>query len=128
MLNPLLITFHDIDKSEEVEVLIREKFAKVLAENPNVTKCHIVVEKLSKHHQKGNMVCVRMDLKIPHFEDTVISEEGEAAKTVIKSLVILVFKRGIEFARDNKKRRGQKRPALGDLAPVEAVENEESEA
>ena len=126
MQNPLLVTFHDIDKSDSIDALIVEKFEKIKAENSNVTKCHVIVEKLSKHHQKGNMACVRMDLKIPHFEDIVTSEDCLAEAVAIKSAVTKVFKHGLDLARDRKKYRlDQKRMPTGELRAVETAETDE---
>ena len=123
MRNPLQVTFHDLDHSTEVETLILEKFEKVKAESPDVTKCHVVLEKLSKHHQKGNMACVRLDLKISNFEDIVVKENCLADKTMLKSTILKVFKQGVDLARQHKKLRlEQKRMPLGDLTAVEPVE------
>jgi ribosome-associated translation inhibitor RaiA len=126
MRNPLQVTFHDLQHSDEVETLIEEKFEKVKTENPDVTKCHVVLEKLSKHHQKGNMACVRLDLKISKFDDIVVTENCLADKAMIKSAVIKVFKQGIDLARKYKKHRlEQKRKPLDELHSVEPVEAEE---
>jgi hypothetical protein len=126
MQNPLLITFHDINHNPEVEHLINEKFEKVRFESPDVTKCHVVVEKQSKHHKKGNEICVRMDLKISHFEDIVVSERCLEATAAIKSAIIAVFKEAIDLAREQKKYRlGQKRAPLGELPIVEPVTADE---
>ena len=105
MQNPLQITFHDMKHIAEIETLIEEKFEKVKAENPDVTKCHVVLEKLSKHHQKGVIVGVSFDLKIPHFEDIVVKEDSREDMTAIKSAVLKVFKQGIDLTRKHKKRR-----------------------
>jgi hypothetical protein len=123
MRNPLQVTFHDLDHSAEVEELILEKFEKVKAESPDVTKCHVVLEKLSKHHQKGNMACVRLDLKISRFEDIVVKENCLADKTMLKSTILKVFKQGVDIARQHKKHRlKQKRKPLGEIPLVDPVE------
>jgi hypothetical protein len=117
--NPLQVTFHDLDHSTEVETLILEKFEKVKAESPDVTKCHVILEKLSKHHQKGNMACVRLDLKISNFEDIVVKENCLADKTMLKSTILKVFKQGVDLARQHKKHRlKQKRKPLGEVTAV----------
>lgn len=123
MRNPLQVTFHDLDHSTEVETLILEKFEKVKAESPDVTKCHVVLEKLSKHHQKGNMACVRLDLKISNFEDIVVKENCLADKTMLKSTILKVFKQAVDLARQHKKHRlEQKRKPLGELPAIDPSE------
>jgi|CXWL01.1.fsa_nt_gi ribosome-associated translation inhibitor RaiA len=123
MRNPLQVSFHDLQHSAEIETFIEEKFEKVKAESPDVTKCHVVLEKLSKHHQKGNMACVRLDLKISHFEDIVVTENCLADKTMLKSAVIKVFKQGVDLARQYKKHRlEKKRMPLGELPSALSVE------
>ena len=128
MQNPLQITFHDIDKSDEIEDLIGEKYARIEEENPNVTKCHVIIEKMSKHHQKGNQACVRLDIKIPHFDDVVTKEDCLVDKAAIKSAVIKVFKHGLDLAREHKKRRfNNKRMPLGEVTAVDVVVDTDEE-
>ena len=123
MRNPLQITSHDMDYSEGIEAMIREKFEKVMTVIPDVTKCHVVLEKLSKHHQKANMACVRLDLKVPHFEDIVVTEKCLEDAASLKSAVLKVFKQGLDLAHKHKKRRlDHKRLTLGELPAVEPVE------
>jgi ribosome-associated translation inhibitor RaiA len=126
MRNPLQVTFHDLQHSEEIETLIEEKFEKVKAETPDVTKCHVVLEKLSKHHQKGNMACVRLDLKVSRFEDIVVTENCLADKAMLKSAILKVFKQGVDLARQHKKHRLEKKRApLGELPAVEVADTDE---
>lgn len=105
MQNPLEITFHDITNHPKINEIISEKFEKVQTIAPDVTKCHVVIEKLSKHHQKANTACVRLDIKVPHLEDIFISEkcsedEGDLVKNIIK-----VFKLGKQHLREEIRRR-----------------------
>ena len=68
MKNPLQITFHDLQQNPEIQKLIEEKFEKLKLASPDITKCHVVLEKQSKHHQKANLAVVRLDLKAAHFD------------------------------------------------------------
>ncbi|MBL8013268.1 MAG: HPF/RaiA family ribosome-associated protein [Candidatus Omnitrophica bacterium] len=116
MQNPLLITYHDIHKNDEIDSLIHEKFEKIQKENPRLIKCHVTLEKQSKHHQKANLACIRLDLKVPHFEDVVVCEKCAEDPVSLKSAVLKVFKQGIESLRENKKwRQNQKRGTGGEL-------------
>lgn len=100
MQNPLEITFHDISHNEKVNALILEKFENVKKISPNVTKCHVVVEKLSKHHQSANRSCIRLDLKVPHISDIVISEKCSEDEASLLSTINKVLKRGKSLLRE----------------------------
>ncbi len=93
MQNPLEITFHDLVRNEKIEQLIVDKFAKLTKIRPDITKCHVFFEKQSKHHQKANSTIVRLDLKVPHLQDIVVSEKCDEDVATMKTTVIKVFKR-----------------------------------
>ena len=123
MQNPLQISFHDMDHSKEIDELIQEKFKRIIAETPTVTKCHVILEKQSKHHQKANMACVRLDLKVSHFDDIVVSEKCLDDKASLISAILKVFKQGLDLLHKNKKRRlDNKRVPLDDIKDVEPAE------
>ena len=123
MQNPLQITYHDIHHSEDIAALIREKFGKILNENPDLTKCRVVLEKLSKHHQKANMACVRLDLKVSHLEDIVVTEKCFEDAASLKSAVLKAFKQALDLARKHKKRRlDHKRMPLSELTAAAPVD------
>src|SRR5262245_49509453 len=123
MNNPLQITYHDITKNAGIEEVIEEKYEKILKENPGVTKCHIILEKQSRHHQKANEVHVRLDLKVSRLEDVVVTQRCAEDVIAMKSTVIKVFKEGIDTLRQTKKKRiNSKRGSNGDF---EAVDSEE---
>ncbi|MCA9399378.1 MAG: HPF/RaiA family ribosome-associated protein, partial [Candidatus Omnitrophica bacterium] len=105
MQNPLEITFHNTKQNSEIETVIQEKFEKLKQISPDLTKCHIVLEKLSKHHQTANTACARLDLKVPHISDIVISEKCNEDEESLKSAVIKVFKRSQAILREEKKHR-----------------------
>ncbi len=105
MQNPLVITFHDLPHYPQIEKLISEKFSKLQTINSGVTKCHVILEKLSKHHQKANSSCVRLDLKVPHLDDIVITEKCSDDEADLASNVIKVFKLGQLSMREGIKRK-----------------------
>ncbi len=74
MRNPLEITFKGIPQSPNIEEIITEKFEKIREISNDVIKCHVVIEALSHHHQKGNAYCIRLDLKLAHFPDIIVKE------------------------------------------------------
>ncbi len=126
MQNPLQVTFHDMPHNEEIEIIIAEKFEKLKIVSPDIIKCHVVVEKLSKHHQKANMACARLDLKVSHFDDIVINERCADDEAALKTAVLKIFKRGQVLVREGLKRRQHnKRIPLPDNFQTETVEVEE---
>lgn len=94
MQNPLEITFHNMSHNDKVETLILEKFEKVKDISSNVTKCHVTVEKLSRHHQSANASCARLDLKVPHMKDIIISEKCNEDEASLLTAVNKIFKNG----------------------------------
>ncbi len=128
MQNPLQITFHDLQHSEEIEGLIHEKFEKLKTVSPNIIKCHIVLEKLSKNHHKGNTACARLDLKVSHFDDIVITEKCQEDLGSLKSAVLKVLKGGLILVREEVKHRKElKRTGGRDsfIREEEDIEDEE---
>ncbi len=127
MQNPLQVTFHNIDHSETIETLIEEKFEKLKGLSPVITKCHVTLERMSKHHHKANLVGARLDLKVARFEDIVITEKCEDNFESLKTAVLKVFKNAQGRVREYvKHRKHDKRMPKEDLViePVEVTEEE----
>jgi len=93
MQNPFEITFHNMAHNDKVETVILEKFENVKEISSDVTKCHVIIEKLSHHHQNANRSVVRIDLKVPHIKDIVISEKCSEDEASLLSTTLKVFKR-----------------------------------
>jgi len=124
MQNPLEITFRNMDLNEKIETLIHEKFENVKIISPDVTKCHIILEKLSKHHQSANRSCVRLDLKVPHINDIIVAEKCNEDEASMLSTVIKVFKRSKALLREEVTRiRDRKRVSAPDHAMIEPEED-----
>ena len=71
MQGPLRITFRNMDSSEFVEARIRKAFAKLEAIDERLTGCHVLVESRHRHHRKGNVFHVAIDLTRPGEEIAV---------------------------------------------------------
>ena len=104
MNNPLEVSFRGIPQSQLVESVIQEKFEKVKRINKDIIKCHVVMEKLSNHHQKGNAYCVRLDLRLPHFSDIVVSEDSKEGEVLLASAVRETFKKAQSLMREQLER------------------------
>ena len=72
---PLQITFRDMEPSPAVEAKIREKAEKLDRFREDIMSCRVVVEKHHRHHHKGNVYHVRIDITVPGSE-IVVSKES----------------------------------------------------
>ncbi len=100
MKNPLEITFRNMDQNSKIETLILEKFENVKKISSDVTKCHVILEKLSNHHQSANRACARINLKVPNINDIVVSEKCSEDEAALLTTVIKVFKRAKTLLRE----------------------------
>ncbi len=71
---PLQITFRNMDRSETIETNIREKAAKLDQFFEHIMSCRVVVEAHHKHHHKGNIYHVRIDMTVPG-DELVVSRD-----------------------------------------------------
>ena len=65
---PLKITFHNLPPSQFIEGRIREKAEKLTRFADRIIGCHVTVELPHKHHQKGVVYRVTVDLTFPKGE------------------------------------------------------------
>lgn len=65
---PLQITFRNIEKSDAVEAKIREKAMELDQFANDIMSCRVIVEAPHKHHNKGNVYVVKVDLTLPGDE------------------------------------------------------------
>jgi cold shock CspA family protein/ribosome-associated translation inhibitor RaiA len=72
---PLEITFRDVEKTDEMEELIRKKAAKLDRICDHINSCRVVVEKLQKHQHYSQPYKVRIDLKVPPGHEIVVSRD-----------------------------------------------------
>ncbi|MCA9401349.1 MAG: HPF/RaiA family ribosome-associated protein [Candidatus Omnitrophica bacterium] len=129
MNNPLEITFKGIEHSKRIELVIQEKFDKIQKIGKDIIKCHIIMESLSKHHQKGNHYIVRLDLKLADFSDIVIKEKSQENEVHLATVVREVFKKALEqiSKQIGKRKKNVPRPDKeGELNINEVSEDEET--
>jgi cold shock CspA family protein/ribosome-associated translation inhibitor RaiA len=74
MIVPLQISFRNMKPSEAVEDRIREETAKLETFFQGIMHCRVVVELPHKHHRKGDLYHVRIDLTVPGAELVVKRE------------------------------------------------------
>lgn len=65
MIIPLQISFRNMKPSDAVEARIREEVSKLETFYQGIIHCRVVVELPHKHHLKGDLYHVRIDLTVP---------------------------------------------------------------
>ena len=72
---PLQISFRNMDPSPAVESVIREKASKLDRYFSRIVSCEVTVEAPHKHHHKGKLYKVRIDISMPG-KDVHVNQEG----------------------------------------------------
>ena len=72
---PVQITFRGVHASAAIESRIREKAAKLESVHDRITSCRVVVESPHRHHQKGRLYLIRIDVTVPGSELVVNTEK-----------------------------------------------------
>jgi len=65
---PVRITFRNMEPSPTLEAKIREKASKLERFHGRITDCRVVVEAPHRHHQKGHLYKISIDLVLPGRE------------------------------------------------------------
>ncbi|MGH6866650.1 MAG: HPF/RaiA family ribosome-associated protein [Methyloceanibacter sp.] len=65
---PLEISFRNMDPSPAVEARIRKKAEKLERFHDRIIGCSVVVEAPHRHHHKGKLYSVRIDISVPGRE------------------------------------------------------------
>ena len=74
---PLQVTWRNIDKSDAVDADIREKAEKLNEFHDHIMSCRVVVEASHKHHHKGNLYRLRINIRVPDRELVVTRDPGD---------------------------------------------------
>ncbi len=75
MEKPLQIAYRDIEKTEALESLIREKIAKLEKLHDRITSCHVAVERPQRHQDSGSPYRVRIDVRVPPGHELIARHE-----------------------------------------------------
>lgn len=76
---PLQISFRNMQPSEELAALVRDKAAKLDKFASRIRSCKVVVGPAGKRRRHGNPYQVHIDLTMPGGEFAVTREPGPAA-------------------------------------------------
>lgn len=68
MILPVQITFRNMKTSEAVEKRVREEAAKLETFYDRIMRCRVAIEIPHKHHKRGGLYHVRIDLTVPGEE------------------------------------------------------------
>ena len=68
MQKPLQIVFRHIEPSEALEARIRKEADRLETFSDHIISCHVVITTPHKHHQKGQLYEVQIDVKVPQKE------------------------------------------------------------
>jgi ribosomal subunit interface protein len=72
---PLQVSFRNMDSSPAVEADVRDKAARLERFHERITSCRVVVEAPHRHHRKGMLYDVRLDITVPG-EEIVVQRSG----------------------------------------------------
>lgn len=73
---PLKITFRNVRKTPDLEVLIAKQAAKLDRVCDHIISCQVAVEKPQEHQRVGNPFRVRIDVTVPPEHELVVSREA----------------------------------------------------
>src|SRR4030042_410086 len=112
---PLQISFRNMDPSPAVEERIRKKAEKLERFNDRVVGCTVVVEAPHRHHHKGKLYNVRVDISVPG-KDVVVdrAKPTDHAHEDVYVAVRDAFAAAVRQLEDQtRKRRGKIKPPPG---------------
>ena len=69
---PLQISFRNMDPSPAIEAVVREKAAKLDRFFERIVSCDVTIEAPHRHHHKGKLYKVRIDIGMPGKDVHVI--------------------------------------------------------
>jgi cold shock CspA family protein len=68
---PLQLSFRNFDPSAAVEAAVRKRVDKLERIDSSITSCRVTIEQAHRHHQKGNLFHVVVDVRTPAGEVAV---------------------------------------------------------
>lgn len=75
------ISFHGVERNEDIENLISQKVAKLERACGYISSCRVAVEQPPHHRRTGNPYRVRIELGVPPGHSVVVAHESAAGKT-----------------------------------------------
>lgn len=87
---PLEISFRDVQKTEDIDSLIREKAKKLEKVCDHITGCRVAIERPHNNVKTGNKYRVRLDITVPPKHEVVVdktpgkNDQHDSLTTVIR--------------------------------------------
>ncbi len=106
------ITYRDMDSSPAMDQRIREQVAKLEEFHPKITRCRVVVNKVDRHKNNGNLFEVRVDVHVPGQEIVATNQRHEdpyAALTAAFDVMYRQLEENIRMVRGQVKRHTDER-------------------
>ena len=72
MATPIQINFRNLEHSPAIEASARKYAEKLTQQNADITSCRVTIESPHKHHYKGKLYHVVVDVRVPG-KDLVVS-------------------------------------------------------
>lgn len=110
---PMDITFKNLDPSAELEDRIRQRAMRLEHHGDPIQRCRVVVEAPHRHHQKGGLYEVHIDVRVPG-DELVVSRGGHRNQTHEDPYVAV---RDAFDAMANQLARRRRRPSQPPRAP-----------
>lgn len=120
----LQLTYHNMDPSAAVKKAVREKVDKLEQFSDQVTACHVTIDAPHKHHHKGKIYSVLIELHVP---DTEIVASRSPAENHAHEDVYVAIRDAFNSARRQLKeyeqrRRGKVKTREPPAPPGETIE------
>lgn len=100
------IAFHNMDPSPAVEKDVREKVHKLEQYSRDITNCHVTIDAPHKHHHKGKIYSVLIELHVP---DTVLVASRNPSENHAHEDVYVAIRDAFDGARRQLKEYEQRR-------------------
>lgn len=84
---PLEITYRNVEKTPDLDGMIRERAAKLEEFHDHIVSCHVYVDRPQKHQQSGSPYVVRLDIRIPREQEIIVKSnlgDGSVHDSVAK--------------------------------------------
>lgn len=78
-MKPIRINFHNVTPSLAIETAVKERVDRLTKFYPRITSCQVMIEYPHRHHHKGALFRVHIDLSVPQ-EEIVINNVGPKNK------------------------------------------------
>lgn len=79
---PLEITYREVEKTEALDTLVREKVAKLEQVYERLNSCRVAIEKIHDRPSSGSPYRVRIDMTVPGQEVVAESNPGEGVQYI----------------------------------------------